>query len=201
MQNLICVTGPRGAGKETVLNLMLSCFPKENSVHRIVPFTTREKRENETDGKEYFFISELEFLEIQKHRREEILCSVQIGEDEDKDKYRSGTLKSEFDRYKNGIIDVTVEGARTLSCHAKNSLLIYVYANPDERIKRIMLRQNINEREASTLIQNEPSPSTLETVGILYPEFLILYNHDGHLIQVERIIKKSLSKIFKTSIY
>lgn len=173
MENLICVTGPRGAGKETVLNAILSSS-YGRLLRRVVPFTTRKKRITETDGKEYFFISMEEYSRI---KDSDVLYSVHIGRNGNH--YRSGTLKSEFDSHNNGIIDITVEGARILSHYAKRSLLLYVYASPEERCERIMKRQDMSKREALALMANEPSPGSMDTVNDLYPEFTILHNHDA----------------------
>ena len=43
-----------------------------------------------------------------------------------------------------------------------------------------MKRQNISEEEALMLMQNEPSPASIDTINFLYPEFNVLYNHDGY---------------------
>ena len=182
MENLIFVCGPRGAGKETILTAVLSLI-KEILPSRIVPFTTREKRESETHGVEYLFISLLNFLKIDKS---DILYCVRIGEASDSNHYFSGTLRGEFQRHTNGIIDITVEGARILSKHADHSLFFYVWATEEERCKRIMLRQNISEVEALKLMSNEPSPGVESTLNSLYPEFIILRNHDGKQEEVVR---------------
>ena len=47
---ILALFGESGAGKDTVLNGLLEENP---SFHRIVSCTTRPKRENEIDGKEY----------------------------------------------------------------------------------------------------------------------------------------------------
>lgn len=181
MENLICVTGPRGAGKETVLNTILSSTG--GLFTRIVPFTTRAKRESEEHGREYFFISKERYLKAKRNKY--LTYSVQIGRS--KSHYFTGTLQDEFDKHENGIIDITVEGARVISRYAKNSLLLYVYASPEERCRRIMARQNISEVEALALMANEPSPGTLETINALYPEFTILHNNDG--VHLESLVE------------
>ena len=55
---VIAVSGPSGAGKSTIVKKILKHYPK---IVFSVSATTRPKRENETDGVEYFFISDDEF--------------------------------------------------------------------------------------------------------------------------------------------
>lgn len=55
---LIIISGPSGMGKRTAVKQYLSEHP--NAV-RCVSMTTREPREGEVDGKDYFFVSHTEF--------------------------------------------------------------------------------------------------------------------------------------------
>ena len=57
---ILALFGESGAGKDTVLNGLLEENP---SFHRIVSCTTRPKRENEIDGKDYNFVTLVEMLE------------------------------------------------------------------------------------------------------------------------------------------
>jgi len=55
---LFVVSGPSGVGKGTVINEVLKVIP---DINLSVSYTTRPPRKNETNGKEYFFVSEEEF--------------------------------------------------------------------------------------------------------------------------------------------
>ena len=52
---LIVISGPSGAGKDTVMQRMQE---RGLPFHFVVTATTRPKRENETHGKDYFFVYE-----------------------------------------------------------------------------------------------------------------------------------------------
>ena len=55
---MLVLSGPSGAGKTTVARRLL----KENKfLRRAVTCTTREPREGEVDGKDYFFLTNEEF--------------------------------------------------------------------------------------------------------------------------------------------
>lgn len=56
---LLVITGPSGAGKDTLVNRMLQ--NPELGYRRIVTYTSRQKRPNETEGVDYHFISPEEF--------------------------------------------------------------------------------------------------------------------------------------------
>lgn len=56
--SLIVISGPSGAGKGTIVKALLDEFP---SVHYSVSATTREPREGEVNGVNYWFVSRDEF--------------------------------------------------------------------------------------------------------------------------------------------
>jgi guanylate kinase len=55
---LLVFSAPSGSGKTTIVRTILN---KYKELDFSVSATTRKRRENETDGKDYFFISEEEF--------------------------------------------------------------------------------------------------------------------------------------------
>ena len=58
---LIVISGPSGAGKDSVLNRMKE---RDLPFHFVVTATTRGRRESETDGKDYWFVSKDEFARM-----------------------------------------------------------------------------------------------------------------------------------------
>lgn len=52
---LIALFGKSGSGKDTIQNKIVFSLP--NEIHKIVPYTTRPKRENEIDHKDYHFVT------------------------------------------------------------------------------------------------------------------------------------------------
>jgi len=58
---LIVLSGPSGVGKDTVLQRMKE---RDLPFHFVVTATTRDKRPNEVNGKDYFFVSNDEFARM-----------------------------------------------------------------------------------------------------------------------------------------
>ncbi len=104
----IIVSAPSGAGKTTLVKHLLGALPE---LGFSVSACSRGKRENETNGKDYYFITAAEF-EARISRDE----FVEWQEVYPGSYY--GTLKSEMDRIWNGgkfpIFDVDVVGGLNL---------------------------------------------------------------------------------------
>ena len=60
---LLILCGPSGSGKTTIVKHLLATFP---SLSFSVSATTRQKREGETNGKDYHFITADAFRELVK---------------------------------------------------------------------------------------------------------------------------------------
>ena len=58
---LFIVSAPSGTGKTTIVKRILNEFP--NLIYS-VSATTRKMRENELDGRDYFFLTEYEFIPL-----------------------------------------------------------------------------------------------------------------------------------------
>ena len=101
---LIIFSAPSGAGKTTIVHHLLGKIPQ---LAFSVSATTRAKRGNEVNGKDYYFISKEEFL----HRiaKKEFVEFEEVYTDN-----FYGTLRSEIERlWKDGkhvIFDIDVEG-------------------------------------------------------------------------------------------
>lgn len=67
MGKIVYLMGKSGAGKDTIYKQVLE--NKEISFCKIIPYTTRPIRVGETNGVEYFFTDEKEFLELKENGR------------------------------------------------------------------------------------------------------------------------------------
>ncbi len=118
---LILFCGPSGSGKTTIVRHLLNTFPE---LSFSVSATTRSKRQNETDGKDYYFLTVDEF-----HKKIETDEFLEWEEVYSNGYY--GTLRSEVDRInsleKVAIFDVDVEGGIHIKGRfGKNLLDVFV---------------------------------------------------------------------------
>jgi guanylate kinase len=105
---LIVITAPSGAGKTTIARHLLQVIPH---IAFSVSATTRPIRPEESDGRDYFFMTEEEF-------RNRVSRNEFIEWEEVYNGLFYGTLKSEIERLwaegRNVLFDVDVKGAINL---------------------------------------------------------------------------------------
>ena len=62
---LIIISSPSGAGKTTLCKLLLK---KMNNITLSISYTSRKKRINELNGKDYFFVSKEKFIKLENKK-------------------------------------------------------------------------------------------------------------------------------------
>ncbi len=106
LQKIIIFTAASGSGKTSLVRHLLNRFPEKFDFS--ISCATRQKRNNEIDGKDYYFIKADDFKEKIKQNAFAEWEMVYEG------KYY-GTLKSELERIwkenKTPILDIDVQGA------------------------------------------------------------------------------------------
>ena len=126
---VLIISSPSGAGKTTICKKLIE---EVNNLNLSVSVTTRLKRSDEVDGKDYFFRSDKEFDDMVK--QEKFLEHAKVFD------YSYGTLKSEIDtKIINGInviVDIDWQGTRQIEQHI-----------PDDIVKIFILPPSINELE------------------------------------------------------
>jgi guanylate kinase len=127
------VTGPSGAGKGTLIQLVLPRFPE---LALAVSATTRAQRPGEENGVHYWFLSSQEFR-----------ARVDQGEFLEHVDYvgnRYGTLNSEIERLraagKAPLLELETEGAKRVKRRVENAVIIFVTAPVDELERRLRER-------------------------------------------------------------
>jgi len=139
---LFVISGPSGSGKTTLIKRLLSSKRLKNLV-RPVSFTTREKRRNEIEGRDYHFLKREEF--ILKRRNKEILeWTEYLGNFYGTEKK---TIDSLLRRKKDIILCLDTKGAfKIKKIYPKNSILIFVLP-PSIRVLKERLINRSKERD------------------------------------------------------
>ncbi|MEY4875437.1 MAG: hypothetical protein RL708_586 [Bacteroidota bacterium] len=140
---LIIIAAPSGAGKTTVVKHILQQFPQ---LSFSVSATTRAMRQGETDGRDYYFLSEQEFKNRIANDEFVEWEMVYVG------KYY-GTLKSELQRVWNNnqhiIFDVDVEGGLHIkNKYPNNSLSVFINPPSLEVLKTRLTDRNTESAES-----------------------------------------------------
>jgi guanylate kinase len=138
---IIAVSAPSGAGKTTIVKQILKQYPE---IVFSVSATTRPKRVVETDGVEYYFITENEFVE--KIENDEFIEWEKFYD------YYYGTFKKTVDNCVNErktiLLELDVKGALALKKIYPEVHLIYIMPpSYEELIKRLKGRQTENSED------------------------------------------------------
>jgi len=140
---LLIFSAPSGSGKTTIVKHLLSLNP--NLVFSISA-TSRAKRNNEVDGKDYYFMSPDQFRQkIEMHEFVE-------WEEVYKGQYY-GTLKTEVARIRNTgnhvVFDVDVVGGLNIKKQFGDDALAVFVQVPSIQILEKRLRERSTENDAS----------------------------------------------------
>jgi len=143
LRNMIIITAPSGAGKTTIVRHLLSAF---DFLGFSVSVTTREKREHEEEGRDYYFVT--------ADRFKELIAAGELAEYEEVyENQFYGTLTSEISRVcqhdKKIIFDIDVKGATNLKKQYGDQALAIFISPPSLEVLEERLKNRDTESEAS----------------------------------------------------
>ena len=159
MSKLIVVTAPSGAGKTTIVHHILEKF--RGSLSFSVSATTREKRNNEQEGVDYYYINVEKFKQL-------IGDGAFLEWQEVYENQFYGTLKNEVQRLwglgKCVIFDIDVKGALNLKkAYPDETLTIFIKPPSKEvLVNRLLQRRSENEDSLRKRIAKATEELTFE---------------------------------------
>jgi guanylate kinase len=131
---LIVISGPSGAGKDTVVQRMQE---RGLPFHFVVTATTRSKRPGEIHGKDYWFISNEEFARMIEHN-ELIEYAIVYGD------YKGIPRAQVHEALASGqdvVMRLDVQGAETVRRLVPQALLIFITTESEnELVSRLTVR-------------------------------------------------------------
>ncbi|MDE2989251.1 MAG: guanylate kinase [Chloroflexota bacterium] len=178
-QLVVVVSGPSGAGKDTVIAAALASDP---SLSKVATAKTRPPRPGEIEGVHHVFLSDeqfrrwiandafLEHVEIYGHRSGVPRAAVE-------ELLRQGLTP---------ILRTDVQGARTLKANLENPLLVFVTAPDVESLER-RIRSRAAETEAEIVARLAEAEAELAEADWFD---LVIINRDGsHDDAAEQLVK------------
>ena len=126
---IIALYGKSGSGKDTIQKWLVSNFPDSNG---IVSCTTRPPRDYEIDGKDYFFLSTVEFGE-----------KVLNGDMLEATSFRDWMYGTSLNSLKEDKINIGVFNPEGLECLLQDSRLdvLPIFIDADDKVRLI---RNLN---------------------------------------------------------
>ncbi|HLX31858.1 MAG TPA: guanylate kinase [Gaiellaceae bacterium] len=144
---MLVVTGPSGAGKGTLIRELVARMP---GIEPTVSATTRALRRGEEDGREYWFLTDDEFLA--RVGRGEFLEHVEYVSG-----HRYGTLRSELDRIAAAgrvpLLELETEGALRVKHDVAGAVTIFISARVEELERRLRERATESTGEIGERIE------------------------------------------------
>ena len=131
---LFVVSGPSGVGKSSIIGRFLR---EDRRATFSISYTTRQKRPQETDGKDYYFVDEETFREMAGHDR--------FLEWENVHGHFYGTPRKEVgETLEKGIdmvLDIDVKGALRVKEKCPEACLVFIEPpSRDDLVRRLSLR-------------------------------------------------------------
>jgi guanylate kinase len=167
---LIVISGPSGVGKDSVVQAM-----KESGLpfHFVVTATTRPRRAEEIQGKDYFFVSKEEFASMIEH--EELIEYAIVYND-----YKGipkQQVRAALASGRDVVMRLDVQGAATVRKLAPEAVLIFLTTQSEtELVERLKARKTDTPEDLSLRIATARQ-ELKRAAGFDY----IVVNTDRHL--------------------
>ena len=187
---LIVISGPSGVGKGTICEKLIEYFNAWYSVS----VTTREKRDGEIEGKNYFFVTKEEFE--QKIKDNDFLEYATYNNN------YYGTLKSKINDKLNKKIDVfteiEVKGAKNIKSIYNDSVLIYILPPSLKELEERLTNRNTEDEETIKKRMNI-TKEEIKQIDI-YDYVVVNDDLEKAIEKVKNIIESEKSKVSRNTI-
>ena len=140
-KKLIILTGPSGVGKGTVVREILG---KDKNIWLSISATTREPREGEKEGENYYFLNQEKFKEM-------ISQNLFLEWAQFAGNYYGTPLSSVNEKIEKGftvLLEIEVEGAKQIKEKFPESLSIFLLPPDKEELERRIRNRGTDKEEA-----------------------------------------------------
>lgn len=141
---LIILSAPSGAGKSTLISLLKRDFPH---LEFSISYTTRKPRPGEINGRDYFFVSEDDFLQLKEKNFFAEWAKVH--------NHYYGTPKEQIlknlKQGKDIIFDIDVQGAKQIKANLNQGLFIFIFPPSLTELKKRLQKRGADDEETIKL--------------------------------------------------
>ena len=187
LHKLFVISSPSGGGKTSLINKL---FEDSRSMNfkKSISDTTRQKREGDINGRDYYFLSEKEFKD--KIEKEEYVEYATVfgnfygtSKEEIKTKYNNSNL----------VLELDWQGAYAVKELFDDALLIFLVPPSLEDLKQRLVTRNLDSPES---IENRLSEAKKEISKSEIYDFLILNDDfDKAFEDLSQILFESISAL------
>lgn len=190
---LVVLSGPAGSGKDTVISEL---FKSDFDITKSVSMTTRKPRDGETDGIDYMFVSEDDFLDAVENG--ELLEYARYGVN------YYGTPKGPVDKWlEDGhivILKIDVEGAGNIRKIYPDTVSIFIMP-PSMQILEKRLRDRGSEDEEDVLRRLKIAFNEIERCRNEYDYVVINDDLQDAVDDIKTIINAEKHKVSRCNIF
>jgi|TARA_B100002003_G_C14118493_1_gene537962 guanylate kinase len=135
---MLVISGPSGAGKDSVVRALLK---QDHKLCFVVTTTTRSRRKDEIHGRDYYFVSHSDFQRMMA-AGELVEHAVVYG---DHKGITSKGIQKAIDSGRDVVLRVDVQGAATIKTLYKHSVLLFLTPGSEEQLlNRLQARKSEN---------------------------------------------------------
>lgn len=192
---LVVLSGPSGVGKGTVVANAISARRKgAERLRRSVSVTTRPRRADEEEGRDYFFVAPEEF--------QRLVAAGQLLEWATYLDHSYGTPREWVDRQLSGgydvVLEIEVKGAMQVKERRPGAVLIYMLPPSWEALRRRLARR----RSESPELQQRRLEVARQEMSVLDSYDYVIANdrvgHAAHLLLC--ILEAERSRVLRTDL-
>ena len=186
---LIVISGPSGVGKGTILKQFIN--DESLQLAYSVSMTTREKRKGEVDGKQYFFVTEEEFMKA-RDNNELLEWAEFVGNFYGTPRAYVEKLREEG---KNVILEIDVQGCIQVTEKCPDAITIFIIPPSMEELER---RIRGRSTEPEEIVQQRLEKAKKEMSMISQYKYVVC-NDDVELASdiIKVIIQRHMEKAKK----
>lgn len=172
---ILILSAPSGTGKTTLINGLLAIFPE---LRLAISYTTRERRGDEVDGKDYHFVSARRFAAMQA--RGDFAEWAKVHD------FLYGTPRRTLDQgVRSGqdiLLDIDVQGARKIKKSYPQAIAVFLVPPSWQELKRRLASRGT---DGPKIIKRRLANAKREFEAILGYDYYV----------VNRAVKKALAQL------